>query len=276
MGAATNDNRAAGEIARIVEQFVTARLQGRSLPAYPGTVPADLATAYACQEAAIERWPERVRGWKVARISPAQQAQYTEERLIGPAFEPNIHSPRAGEIASCPVFDGGFAAVEAELVIVVGRDAPGDKTEWSIDEASELVGALHIGIEVASSPLKTLNDLGAGAVISDFGNNWGIVIGPAIERWQGLHEVVALSFIGEELVGRGTTSLRHGPLGAFAFTLGKCARRGRPLRSGDVITTGMITGVHDISVGQRSRHVFEGFGEVGCRAVRAVAWEERN
>ncbi|MGH8188700.1 MAG: 2-keto-4-pentenoate hydratase [Steroidobacteraceae bacterium] len=271
MGAAANQNRAAGETAAIVERFVAARLQGRSLPEYPGAVPADLATAYACQEAAIERWPERVRGWKVARIAPAQQAQYPEERLIGPAFEPNIHSPRAGEIVDCPVFDGGFAAVEAELVVVVGRDAPPDKTQWSIDEASELVGSLHIGIEVASSPLRTLNDLGAGAVISDFGNNWGIVIGPAIARWQSLHEVVALSFIGDEFVGRGTTSLRQGPLGALAFTLGKCARRGRPLRSGDAITTGMITGVHDIRAGQKSRHVFEGFGEVGCRAVRAVA-----
>jgi 2-keto-4-pentenoate hydratase len=271
MGAAANHDHAGGEITGIVEQFVAARLQGRSLPDYPGTVPADLATAYACQEAAIDRWPERVRGWKVARISPAQQAQYAEERLIGPAFEPNIHSARAGEIVACPVFDGGFAAVEAELVVIVGRDAPGGKTEWSIDEASAMVGSLHIGIEVASSPLATLNDLGAGAVISDFGNNWGIVIGPAIERWQALHEVAALSFIGDEFVGRGTTSLRHGPLSALAFTLGKCAQRGRPLRGGDVITTGMITGVHDIRVGQSSRHVFEGFGEISCRAVRAAA-----
>jgi 2-keto-4-pentenoate hydratase len=259
----------------IVEQFVTARLQGRSLPAYPGTVPADLAAAYACQEAAIERWPERVAGWKVARIAAAAQAQYPEERLIGPAFEPNIHSPRAGEIVECPVFDGGFAAVEAELVVIVGGDAPRDKTEWSIDAAGELVGAMHIGIEVASSPLKTLNDLGAGAVISDFGNNWGIVVGPAIESWRKLHEVVALSYIGDEFVGRGTTSLRQGPLGALAFALGKCAQRGRPLRSGDVITTGAITGVHDIRIGQKSRHVFEGFGEVGCRIVRAVAREGR-
>jgi 2-keto-4-pentenoate hydratase len=51
------------------------------------------------------------------------------------------------------------------------------------------------------------------------------------------------------------------------FALNKCAELGRPLRAGDVISTGAITGVHDIKVGQRSRLVFEGCGEVECRAV---------
>ena len=119
----------------------------------------------------------------------------------------------------------------------------------------------------------TLNDLGPGAVISDFGNNWGIVVGAAIAGWRTLHEIVALSFIDDEFVGRGNSSVRHGPLGALAFTLAKCAGRGRPLRAGDVITTGMITGVHDIRIGQQSRHVFEGFGEVRCRAMRAKPYD---
>ena len=259
------------DTAYIAEQFVRARLAARALRDYPGSVPADLDAAYRCQDAAIERWPDRIAGWKVARIPSTQQAQYPEERLIGPAFKANIQTSRAGRIVECPVFEGGFAAVEAELVIRVGVDAPRDKTEWSIEEALPYVGELCVGVEIASSPLESLNDLGAGAVISDFGNNWGIVTGPVVANWRTLHEVVALSFIDEELVGRGVTSLRHGPLAALAFTLGKCARRGRPLRAGDVITTGMITGVHDIRIGQRSRHVFEGIGEVSCRAERARA-----
>jgi 2-keto-4-pentenoate hydratase len=259
---------AASDPAAIAEQFVAARLAGRALREYPGLVPPDLDAAYRCQDAALERWPERVAGWKVARIAPAEQTQYAEERLIGPAFRMNIHRARSGDAVDCPVFEGGFAAVEAEIVIRVGQNAPADKLDWSIEEALPYVGELCIGVEIASSPLATLNDLGAGAVISDFGNNWGIVVGAEIPSWRTLHEVVALTFIDEELVGRGTSSLRHGPLGALAFTLGKCARRGRPLRAGDVITTGMITGVHDVRPGQSSRCVFEGFGEVRCRAVR--------
>jgi 2-keto-4-pentenoate hydratase len=262
------------DVAGIAEQFVRARLAARALHEYPGVVPGDLATAYRCQDLAIARWPESVSGWKVARVPPAQQAQYAEERLVGPVFAPNVHVASAGRSIDCPVFDGGFAAVEAEIVICVGRDAPPDKVEWTLDEAAEFVGELCIGIEIASSPLATLNELGAGAVVSDFGNNWGVVVGPAVSDWRGIYEVTAQSFIDGEFVGRGVTSLRHGPIGALAFTLGKSARRGRPLRAGAVISTGMITGVHDIRPGQRSRHVFQGLGEVGCRAVRATAHPE--
>jgi 2-keto-4-pentenoate hydratase len=258
------------DVAGIAEQFVQARLSARALKQYPGAVPGDLDTAYRCQDHALARWPDAVAGWKVARVPPAQQAQYAEERLIGPVFAANVQVAAAGRTIDCPVFEGGFAAVEAEIVICVGRDAPRDKLEWTLDEAADFVGELCIGIEIASSPLATLNDLGAGAVVSDFGNNWGVVVGMAVSDWRGLYEVTAQSFIDDEFVGRGVTSLRQGPLGALAFTLAKCARRGRPLQAGAVITTGMITGVHDIRPGQRSRHVFPGLGEVGCRAVRAT------
>jgi 2-keto-4-pentenoate hydratase len=253
----------------IASEFVTARLAAKALQRYPGVVPANLAAAYECQEAALAQWPDRVAGWKVARIAPAWASQYPEERLIGPVFEPNAHRARNGDAIECPVFEGGFAAVEAELVIRVGEDAPADKTDWTLDDAATLVADLHVGVEVASSPLATLNDLGPGAVISDFGNNWGVVVGPAVRDWRSIQEIVALTFIDDTFVGRGTAFVRQGALGALAFTLNKRARHGRPLRAGDVISTGMITGVHDIRPGQRSRHVFEGCGEVLCQVTRA-------
>jgi 2-keto-4-pentenoate hydratase len=236
-------------------------------------VPQSLESAYRCQDLAIDRWPDRVAGWKVARVGAAWLAQYAEERMIGPVFEPNIQWARAGEDVDCPVVEGGFAAVEAEIVLRVGQDAPADKTQWTLDEAAELVSSLHVGVEVASSPLATLNDLGPGAIVSDFGNNWGIVVGPAVENWRSIAEIVALSFIDESFVGRGTGFVRQGALGALAFTLAKCAQRGRPLRAGALITTGMITGVHDIRIGQQSRHVFEGCGEVRCLATRAGTYK---
>jgi 2-keto-4-pentenoate hydratase len=271
--AVLHDSSTAGEPSAIADRFVRARLEARALRDYPGIVPPALDIAYACQEHAMEQWPDRVAGWKVARIPPAWHSTYDEERLIGPAFERNVREARGGEVVECPVFTGGFAAVEAELVIRVGADAPAEKLEWSIDEARELVGSLHIGIEVASSPLATLNDLGPGAVISDFGNNWGVVVGPEIRDWFSIEEIAVTSYIDGALVGRGAAFIRPGALGALAFTLGKCARRGRPLRAGSIISTGMITGVHDIRAGQRSRHVFEDCGEVTCRVVAAQPYK---
>ncbi len=262
----------------IATQFVRARLAAQTLAAYPGSVPETLQAAYAVQDEAIGLWLEksgqdRLAGWKVARIAPnwppAWGATPPEPRLNGPAFARNIHFGMDGVVPSCPVFENGFAAVETEVVIRVGKDAPADKVHWSIEEALPYIGAVHMGIEVASSPLASLNDLGAGAVISDFGNNWGIVVGGAISRWRELGSIACAAFIDGVEVGAKSVDMRAGPFDAFAFTLGKCAMRGRPLRSGMWITTGMITGVHDIRMGQSSRHVFSGIGEVGCRITRA-------
>jgi len=251
----------------IAEQFVRARLAGQSLPQYPGTVPATLADAYSVQEQAIERFPDEIVGWKVARIGAQWSKQYPEERLVGPVFARNLHSVRSGDVVDFPVFQGGFAAVEAEIVLRVNEDAPANKTNWTIDEAAELVRSFHLGCETAGSPLATLNDLGPGAVIGDLGNNWGVIVGATVGEWRSIQEIVALTFIEEALCGRGTAFIRQGALGALAFALNKCAERGRPLRAGHVISTGAITGVHDIKIGQQSRLVFEGCGEIECRAV---------
>jgi len=263
------------DAARVTKAFTAARLEGRALAVFPGTVPANFADAYRYQDAAIDAWPDPVAGWKVARVPLAWRTAFSEERMIGPAFSPNIRFVVAGAPPECPVFSGGFAAVEAEIVIIVGSDAPPEKTQWTVDEAAALIGSMHIGIEVASSPLLTLNDLGPGAIVTDFGNNWGIVVGPAIPQWQQWRQLPALpvdTFIDDVNVGSGTVDFVNGPLGALAFTLRNAAMRGRPLHSGDVITTGMITGVHDIRIGQRSRHLFGGYGEVGCQIVRAAAY----
>lgn len=258
----------------IAAAFTAARAAGRALQHYPSNppnvAPATLADAYAVQAAAIARWPDAVAGWKVARVPGPFAAQYPDERLIGPAFAANIHRPAAGSVAQCPVFEGGFAAVEAEIVIVVAQDTPAGKTDWTADDVIPFVRAMHIGVEVASSPLATLNDLGPGAVISDFGNNWGVVVGAEIPNWRALETIAVETFIDGQSVGTGTAHIKPGPLGALAFTLNKRAQQGAVLRAGDVISTGMLTGVHDIHIGQQSRHVFAGCGEVLVQITKAA------
>ena len=254
----------------IAAGFTAARAAGRAIDRYPGTPPSDLDTAYRVQAAAISLWTEPVKGWKVARVPPAFATQFPEERLIGPAFSRNIHRVSNSGTAECPVFEGGFAAVEAEIVIIVASDSPAGKADWTGDSVVPLVKSMHIGAEVASSPLATLNDLGPGAVISDFGNNWGVVVGPEIPHWRDIESIDVETFIDEVAVGRGKVMKKAGPLGALAFTLNKRARQGASLRAGDVIYTGMITGVHDIRAGQCSRHVFTGYGEVNVRITRAT------
>jgi 2-keto-4-pentenoate hydratase len=250
--------------------FTSARAQARAIDRFPGAVPMTLDAAYQIQAAAIARWPDSIRGWKVARVPPPFAAQFPDERLIGPAFARNSHRVGAGRLAECPVFEGGFAAVEAEIVVIVANDTSPERGDWTADTVRELIQSVHIGIEVASSPLATLNDFGPGAVIADFGNNWGVVIGPEIPHWRAIDSIDVETFIDGESFGRGKVSMAV-PLASLAFTLNKRAAQGAGLRAGDVISTGMITGVHDIRIGQVSRHMFAGIGEVGARIVRAQA-----
>ena len=57
------------------------------------------------------------------------------------------------------------------------------------------------------------------------------------------------------------------PLAALAFALRCNARRGRPLRAGDYISTGAATGVHSIGAGQSAEAIFTGVGTLKCVTV---------
>ena len=256
----------------IAEQFVRARLDAMSLPDFPGSIPATLNTAYAYQDRAIALWPDFVAGWKVGRIGGPWLERLGEDRLVGPIFRRGIRLAPPEQVVEFPVFEGGFAAVEAEFVFRLGADAPSDKVSWTAEEAAKIAMALHIGIETAGSPLATINDLGGAVVVSDFGNNAGLLLGPAIADWRGrpFESLNTETFIEGRSAGKGgALSLPGGPFAALAFALSRCARRGLPMKSGYVVSTGATTGVHDIKIGQEARVVFDGCGELLCRAVPA-------
>ena len=262
---------------QIASRFVLARRNAQALAGFPGEIPATLAEAYASQDAAIRLWPDRVVGWKVGFIAPERRDASGEDRVTGPIFERALWIDRAGEETLVPVFVGGFAAVEAEYVFRLAVDAPADRIEWTPHDAAALVGALHIGVETAGSPLATINVLGPTVVATDFGNNAGLILGREIENWRALPEsaMQCETWIEGICVGRGGAgSIPGGLLGALAFALGRCARRGLPMRAGTLITTGAATGIHDIRVGERASVRFGPWGEVLCRAVAATAQDD--
>jgi 2-keto-4-pentenoate hydratase len=258
----------------IASKFVNARLAARPLKAYPGDVPQDLKTGYICQDHAIDLWPDEIRGWKVGRIPPALEGVYHSDRLAGPIFEKSIRYANNGEALEMRVFAGGFAAVEAEYVAVIGSDAPAGKTNWSLDEAAAMIRDLRLGLEIASSPLRTINQLGPAVIVSDFGNNAGLIVGKSIRNWRqrDLESMSCEAFIEGSSVGTGGAfRLTGGPVRSVQFMLQLAADRGRPLHAGDVIATGQTTGIHEIAPGELARIVFDCDGEVRCKVVAATA-----
>lgn len=259
----------------IARQLIGARLAARALADFPLALPRDLEQAYRCQDEAIRCWPTPVAGWKVGYIAPERREPAGDPRLVGPIFTGRIVEAGADEV-EFGVIAGGFAAVEAEYVFRLARDLAPLARAWTAEEAAAEVAALHVGVELAGSPLAQINVLGPVAVVADCGNNAGLLLGPAIPNWQdeAMDELACSTWIDGELVGRGgAATLAGGPLAALAFALSRNARCGRTLAAGTLITTGAATGIHDIVAGQRAVVDFGRQGRIRCRAVPAQPWQ---
>jgi 2-keto-4-pentenoate hydratase len=258
------------DAAKSAAEFVRARRTAGSFSKYPGVVPQDLDSAYHCQDEAIALWDDVVAGWKVGWISESHARKFGVNRLVGPIFSRGVKRLNGVDAMDVPVFAGGFAAIEAEFVFQLSVDAPPDVAEWTIETARRLVKTMYIGIEIASSPLANINDYGPAVIASDFGNNAGLLLGAEVNDWQArsLDSLTCETRIADTVVGQGSAaSVSGGPLAALAFALGCNARRGRPLRAGEFISTGAATGVHPIASGQSAEVLFTGLGTLRCRAV---------
>ncbi|HEV7227212.1 2-keto-4-pentenoate hydratase [Brevundimonas sp.] len=254
-------------VSPIARAFVEARKRGRALPDYPGNEPTSLAAAYAIQDDAVALWPDLIAGWKLGRVPPPWDVRFGAGRLAGPIFE---HQVQTTTEAVFPVIDGGFAAVEAEYVLVLGEDAP-NRAGWTSATVADLVSDVRIGMEIAGSPFPGINDHGPAVTASDFGNNQGLILGPSVPDWRGRLERLTcrMEIDGAEAGRGGAMSVPGGPLDSLAFLLNLLHARGRVLEAGQLISTGAATGVHRIFAGQDCR---ADFGPDGSLSARAVAW----
>lgn len=257
----------------IAERFVRARLEARATLGYPGEIPQTMDQAYAVQEAAIALYPDEIVGWKVGGVPPALQPKLGVHRVSGPIFRRNVWPVSADGPTPLPAIEGGFAAVESEFIARIGADADPAKTDWTIEEAAAQVDVVFIGVELAGSPLSEINDLGSAVVASDFGNNGGMIVGPEVTDWRARLEKLSVETIvnGESLGIGGSPSLAGGAMESVRFLLEHCARRGRPLKKGTLVSTGAVTGVHRVYDGDEALCAFAGVGDIHCTVVRAEA-----
>lgn len=244
--------------------FVEARRNGHILAEFPGKPPASLAEAYGIQDNAILLTGQHVGGWKVGRIAPELVDNFGANRLGGPIFTNQIRYAVGGEAIQMPVLQG-FAAVEVEILLKIG-EVPDRKL--TIENAAHFVSEVRLGIEIASSPFPEINEHGPAVTVSDFGNNFGLVVGPVIEDWREIDFMNAPAQLEIDGVLQGEGSLAtmlDGPFGAIAFMDALLKGRGLSLQQDTWVSTGAITGVHRISAGQTAHATFNDIYQVACR-----------
>lgn len=259
------------EADRIARAFVDARRGAIPLTNYPGATPATLNDGYAIQDIAIGLMPLPVLGWKVGRINAPLDTRLGANRLAGPIF----HVVDAERASAMPIFRDGFAAAEAEFLIRIGA-APVDAMALTVENVADIVDSVHIGIEIASSPYRGINADGPTVTVSDFGNNNGLVVGDAINGWRdlGFIDWNVATRINDVAVSRATArTMLDGPLGAVVFLARCLAGRGLALRPGDWVSSGAVTGVHEVAIGDHVRAIF-GDMETSCSIEAAHPKEE--
>lgn len=267
LGQAMNDH------GKIAQALVDARRHDAVLQAYPGPLPTSLAEAYRIQDEAIAYSGRAIGGWKLGRIRMPEAGQFGAERLAGPIFSDSITTAADTGPVAVQVLTG-FAAVEAEVLLRLSVTPPAN---LSVEDAPAFVGEVRFGIEIASSPFVGINQNGPAVTVSDFGNNFGLVVGPPIPHAKapGALERLAVLAIDDVVVGTGfVADMLDGPFGSLAFLARLMAERGMQLEPGQWVSTGAITGVHPVRHGQRVRASFGNDLAVECSAIPALLQED--
>lgn len=261
--------------ATISERLLEARKAAASLPTFPGQLPSNTQTAYAIQQLSINSWPDEVSGWKVGGISNLFLEQFAARRLAGPIFKAQTLTAADSEAVTASVFENGFAALEAEFVIRTAVPLSPAEPVKTREELKNCIASIHVGAEIASSPMADINELGPGAIISDFGNNAGLIVGPQIMNWrERAAEDIDISVVINGLqAGAIRTSIEDDAFAALEFLSELSHARGIELPAGTLVTCGALSGIHDVAIGDQASVVFEGLGKLVAKIAKRPPME---
>lgn len=256
----TNQREDIALLHEISATLVKARATGRALPGPPAGLPSSLEDAYRIQDQSLDTWNDTVAGWKVGGVPAAYADRYSDKFLAGPIFSRSVFEVEQGGMVEMAIFEGGFAAIEPEFVFCVGEAEGQDR--------------LFIGAEIASSPIPDINAYGPTAVISDFGNNNGLVVGPEIIDWRDRDPTVTVSATidGVLIAERILDDFRASALEALRFLRNLVIQRGLTLEAGLYVSSGAITGIHEAVAGA---HAHLSFGEFGAFEITLANAEKR-
>lgn len=255
------DTNAQRDLARLL---ATLRRDGRQQSGLEARlVPADKEMAYRIARMVEEELGRAVAGWKIAAAKEEmQRALRTDSPIYGRVFAPDVKpSPTSVEHArQCSPIP------EVEYMARLGVDLPSRAKPYTVVEVTEAVASLHPGIELAEC--RFVHDAAfppLPAILADGAGGGTICYGAAIDDWRKRDiagQEVVLSCNGvDRRKGTAAAALDH-PMVPLAWLANELSRTGIGLKSGQIVSTGTLTGMLRPKAGETYVADFGPFGTV--------------
>jgi 2-keto-4-pentenoate hydratase len=243
---------------KLVEAFRTAWTTGRQFALESYTEPGSEDEAYVIQDKVFAaRYPgRRPCAWKAgaARSQSPQSAAPIGEVLPGPA--------------TVAAKDFHMFAMEAEVAFRIAQDLPAEAEGWSRSALANAVDEVLVTIELCDTRLADWKTASALWRLADFQLNGALITGSGTRAWRAIDFAVQTAELwinGSQKVERAGSHPMGDPLIVLPWAAGHCARRGFPLRKGDLVTTGSWTGMEFVAQGDTVLARFAGIGEASVQ-----------
>lgn len=248
----------------IIDALINCRKSLQKMTDYPGDAPTTSEQAVALQDGVVAGYGEAVGGWKIGATSQISRTLLkTEEPFFGPMFGSRIFKS-AAKVKIAPL---SLAIIEPEIAFLLALDIPPRATPYSAEEVFACVASVHPALELVDRRLPGTVTDGVLWHIADCGLNDAFVYGPAENhiKMDQLAEIAISAKLNGEVVatGVGATALGGAHLSA-QWLANSFSQRGRTLKAGQFLTTGLTTQVFTMAPGDL---VEADFGPLGSVSV---------
>lgn len=235
---------------------------GAIVPLRDFLAPTDIDGAYAVQEINTRFWVDqgrRIVGRKAGLTAKSVQAQLgVDQPDFGALFDDmQLMDGSSLDPARCLQ-----PKAEAEIAFVLGKDLPDPET--TADMVANAVATVHAAIEIVDSRIADWKITFADTV-ADNGSSAFFVLAKDGLQLDGLDlEGAAMEMrVNDALasIGVGAAALGN-PLNAAAWLAATLAKRGEPLKAGDVLLAGALGPMVALNAGDHVQAKIVGIGEV--------------
>jgi len=249
------------DLRRAAEALWRTRREERRIDHLPPELrPATLAEGYDIQDAMVAAAGQPVTGWKIAATSTVGQKHIgVTEPLSGRLFRDFVLPDGAHRRAK----NMHMRVAEAEFAFKMGTTLPARDRDYTLGEVCDAVSAMHLAIEIPDARFQVFDTIGAPAIAADDAFADWFILGREVPNWRDIdlpnHPVHGKKNGTVVSEGKGANALGD-PRLALTWLANHLARRGTPLETGHVITTGTCLKPVDIGAGDT---VVADFGSLG-------------